>query len=80
MGFNFNLNGDEINCFEPEWDPNEVGHLAQRGPHLQLKLKLGQKRNYGRKWVIFLLCKHERREERKMRDKASSQYLRGFIG
>ena len=45
MGYNFNLNGDEINRFEPELDSNEDRHVARRGPHIQLKLKLGQKRN-----------------------------------
>ena len=45
MGYNLNLNGDKINRFRPELDPNEGGHVARRGPHIQLKLKLGQKRN-----------------------------------
>ena len=45
MGYKFNLNGDEINRFMPESDPNEGGHVARHGPHIQLKLKLGQKRN-----------------------------------
>ena len=45
MRYNLNLNGDEINRFGAEWDPNEDGHVARRGPHIQLKLKLGQKRN-----------------------------------
>ena len=45
MGYNLNLKGDEINCFRLELDPNEGGHMAQRGPHIQLKLKFGQKRN-----------------------------------
>ena len=45
MGYNLNLNGDEINRFEPESDLNKGRHVAQRGPHIQLKLKLGQKRN-----------------------------------
>ena len=45
MGYNLNLNGDEINRFEPESDTSKGGHVARRGPHIQLKLKLGQKRN-----------------------------------
>ena len=45
MGYNLNLNGDEINRFGLESDPNEGGHVARRGPHIQFKLKLGQKRN-----------------------------------
>ena len=45
MGCNLNLNGDEINRFRLESDPNEGGHVARREPHIQLKLKLGQKRN-----------------------------------
>ena len=45
MGYNLNLNEDEINRCEPESDPNEGGQVARRGPHIQLKLKLGQKRN-----------------------------------
>ena len=45
MGYNLNLNEDEINRFRPESDSNEGGHMARRGPHIQLKLKLGQKRN-----------------------------------
>ena len=45
MGYNLNLNGDEINFFGPKSDPNVGGHVARRGPHIQLKLKLGQKRN-----------------------------------
>ena len=49
MGYNLNLNGDKIICFGLESDPNKGGHVAQRGPHIQLKLKFGQKRNYGKK-------------------------------
>ena len=45
MGYNLNLNGDEINRFGLESDPNKGGLVARRGPHIQLKLKLGQKRN-----------------------------------
>ena len=45
MGYNLNLNGDVINLFRPKSDPNEGGHMARRGPHVQLKLKLGQKGN-----------------------------------
>ena len=45
MGYNLNLNGDEINRFGPESDLNDSGHVARCGPHIQLKLKLGQKRN-----------------------------------
>ena len=45
MGYNLNLNRDEINCFELESDPNEGGQVARRGPHIQLKLKLKHKRN-----------------------------------
>ena len=55
MGYNLNLNGDEINRFGQEWDPNEDRHMAQCGSEIQLKLKLGQKRNYSIKWLIFLL-------------------------
>ena len=45
MEYNLNLNGNKINRFGPESDPNKGGHLARREPHIQLKLKLGQKRN-----------------------------------
>ena len=45
MKYNLNLNGDEINRFGTESDSNEGGHVARRGPHIQLKLKLGQRRN-----------------------------------
>ena len=45
MGYNLNFNEDEINRFELESNPNEGGHMARCGPHIQLKLKLGQKRN-----------------------------------
>ena len=45
MGYNLNLNGDEINRFGLESDSNEGRHVARHGPHNQLKLKLGQKRN-----------------------------------
>ena len=45
MGYNLNLNGDEINHFGPESDLNKGGHVARRGPHIQVKLKLGQKGN-----------------------------------
>ena len=41
MGYNLNLNGDEINRFRPESDLNEGGHVARLGLHIQLKLKLG---------------------------------------
>ena len=44
MGYNLNLNGDEINRFGPKSNPN-VGGQVRRGPHIQFKLKLGQKRN-----------------------------------
>ena len=45
MRYKLNLNGDEISRFGPESDPNEGGHVVRSGPHIQLKLKLGQKRN-----------------------------------
>ena len=45
MRYNLNLNLDEINHFRPESDLNEGEHVARRGPYIQLKLKLGQKRN-----------------------------------
>ena len=45
MGYNLNLKGIELNRFGLESDPNESGHVIRRGPHIQLKLKLGQKRN-----------------------------------
>ena len=45
MGYNLNLNGDKINRFGQKSNPNEGGHMARRGPHIQLKLKLGKKRN-----------------------------------
>ena len=45
IGYNLNLNGDEINRFGQESDPNEGGHVARHAPHIQLKLKLGKKRN-----------------------------------
>ena len=45
MGYNLNLNGDEINRFGPESDSNEGRHVEGRGPHIRLKLKLGQKMN-----------------------------------
>ena len=48
MGYNLNLKGDGINCFGLESDPNEGGHVARRGLHIQLKLELGQKRNWGK--------------------------------
>ena len=44
MGYNLNLNEDEINRFGPELNPNEGGQ-PRRGPHIQFKLKLGQNRN-----------------------------------
>ena len=34
-----------MSSFGPKSDLNEGGHVAQRGPHIQLKLKLGQKKN-----------------------------------
>ena len=43
LGYNFNLNRDGINGFEPKSDPNEGGHMARCGLHIQLKFKLGQK-------------------------------------
>ena len=45
MGYNLNLNRDEISHSWSELDPNEGGHVARRGLHIQLKLKLGQKKN-----------------------------------
>ena len=45
MGYNLNLNGDQINRFMSESDLNKGGHVARRGPHIRHKLKLGQKRN-----------------------------------
>ena len=47
MGYSLNLNEHEMNRFGPESDSNEGKHMARRGPHIQLKLKLGQKRNCG---------------------------------
>ena len=55
MGYNLNLNKDEINLFGPKSDPNEGGHVARCGPHNQLKLKLGQKMNEGKKEHNFLV-------------------------
>ena len=48
--------------FGPESDLNKGGHLAQRGPHIQLKLKLGQKRNWGKK-SLFSWFDREREEK-----------------
>ena len=45
MGYNLNLNIDEINGFGPKSDSNKGGHVARCGPHIQLKLYLGQKKN-----------------------------------
>ena len=45
MGYNLNLNKDEINRFGLKSNLNEGGHRTQRGPHIQIKVKLGQKRN-----------------------------------
>ena len=45
MGYNLNLNGDVINRFGPKSDPNVGRHVARHEPHIQLKLKLGQKGN-----------------------------------
>ena len=45
MGYNLNLKGDEINCYGSKSDPNKGGHMARRGPHIQLKLKFGKNRN-----------------------------------
>ena len=45
MGYNLNLNGDEINRYRPNSDQNAGGHVARRGPHIILTLKLGQKRS-----------------------------------
>ena len=42
MGYDLNLNGDEINNFGQESDPNEGGHMARR-PCIQLQLKLGKR-------------------------------------
>ena len=48
MGYDLNLNWDGINYFGLQLDPNEGGHTARRGPHIQLKLKLGKKRSLGK--------------------------------
>ena len=53
MGYNLNLNKDEINRFKLESDPNEGGHVRGCRLHIQLKLELGQKRNWGKKSLIF---------------------------
>ena len=45
MGYNLNFNGDEKNRFEPKSNLNKGGHVAQHGPHIQLKPMFGQKRN-----------------------------------
>ena len=34
-----------MSSFRLESDLGEGGHVARRGPHIELKLKLGQKRN-----------------------------------
>ena len=39
----------------PKSDPNKGGHMARHGPHIQLKLKLRQKRNEGRNWLFSVV-------------------------
>ena len=34
MGYDLNLNEDEINHFGPESNLNEGGHVARRGPRI----------------------------------------------
>ena len=34
MGYNLNLNGDEIKHFGSELDSNESGHMARCGLHI----------------------------------------------
>ena len=34
MGYNLNLNEDEINRFRLELDSNKGGHVARHGPHI----------------------------------------------
>ena len=80
MGCNLNLNKDEINHFELESDPNEGGHVARRGPHSQLKLKLGQKVGLGKKGPISLVLIVRERRREKRRAKASSQDLQSSVG
>ena len=69
MRYNLNLNGDEINLFGPESDLNKGGHVTRRGPLIQLKLKLGQKRNYGKKTPIFLVLIEREREREEKRER-----------
>ena len=72
MGYNLNFNGDEKNRFEPKSNLNKGGHVAQHGPHIQLKLMLGQKRNYGKKNPIFLVLIKKERERRRYKEESQA--------
>ena len=71
MEYNLNLNEDKINCFGPKSNLNEGEHMARHGPHIQLKLKLGQKGELGKKSPFSWFDQQRER----IREKQESQRL-----
>ena len=57
-----------MSSFRPKSDLSEGRHLARRGPHIYLNLKLGQKTLRAEKGFIFV-CVHVSEEERNKRVK-----------
>ena len=75
-----NLNKDGINGFKPKSDSNEGGHVARCGPHIQLKFKLGQKGNEGKKRAHSLVLIMRERRRGKEESQASSHDLQSSVG
>ena len=65
MGYNLNLNSGGMSSFKLKLDPGMCEHVARRGPHIELKLKVGPKMNYGKKEPIFLVRPREREKKKK---------------
>ena len=73
MGYNLNLNRDKINGFGPELDSNEGGHVARRGPHIQLKLSWDKRGIRAKRAHFSYWFTRERERERERRAKLPSK-------
>ena len=81
MGYNLNLNRDKINGFGPELDSNEGGHVARRGPHIQLKLSWDKRGIRAKRAHFSYWFTREREREREREEsQASFQDLWSSVG
>ena len=75
MGYNFNLNGDEINCFGQESDRTRVDTWHDMGRISNLNLSWDKRGIRAKKSPFFIVL-----IERERRAKASSRDLQSFVG